>query len=104
MIKRILGVGLLAGVGVGLAAGCQSPKAGGPSAGAPAAEAHPATWASDKTGEQLWSQTCSRCHYSRPPQSYSAGQWDAVVTHMRLRANLTGEEQRKITAFLQASN
>ena len=54
-------------------------------------------------GAQLWADNCSRCHNIRPPQSYSDAQWEAIVMHMRLRANLTGEEQRTITRFLQAS-
>ena len=60
--------------------------------------------ASAKSGAQLWSENCSRCHWARPPQSYSDAQWQTVVHHMRLRADLTGQEQRSITAFLQASH
>ncbi|MDB5172145.1 MAG: cytochrome c, class [Phycisphaerales bacterium] len=57
-----------------------------------------------KTGSQLWAENCTRCHYSRPPTQYSAQQWDVIVTHMRLRADLTGQETREITKFLQGSN
>ena len=57
-----------------------------------------------KGGSQLWSENCTRCHNIRPPQYYSDAQWDMIVHHMRLRANLTGDEQRKITEFLRASN
>jgi cytochrome c5 len=57
-----------------------------------------------KSGSQLWSENCTRCHNIRPPQYYSDAQWDMIAHHMRLRANLTGEEQRKITEFLSASN
>lgn len=57
----------------------------------------------DKPGAQLWSENCSRCHNMRPPQSFSDAQWQTIVHHMRLRANLTGAETRKITEFLQAS-
>lgn len=57
-----------------------------------------------KTGVQLWSENCARCHNSRPPEEFSAAQWDTIVHHMRLRANLTGEEAREIVKFLQASN
>jgi len=57
-----------------------------------------------KSGSQLWSENCTRCHNIRPPQYYSDAQWDMIVHHMRLRANLTGDEQRKITEFLSASN
>jgi hypothetical protein len=59
---------------------------------------------SSQSGAQLWAENCSRCHNIRPPQSFSDAQWEAVVMHMRLRANLTGNEQRKITEFLQASH
>jgi cytochrome c5 len=60
--------------------------------------------ASEHSGAQLWSANCSRCHNLRPPQSYSDAQWALIVHHMRLRANLTGQEARSITEFLQASN
>jgi hypothetical protein len=56
------------------------------------------------SGAQLWSDNCSRCHNIRPPQSYNDAQWAVVTHHMRLRANLTGEETRLITEFLQASH
>lgn len=57
-----------------------------------------------KGGAQLWAENCTRCHYSRPPTQYSAQQWDLVVTHMRLRADLTGQEAGEIIKFLQSSN
>ena len=59
---------------------------------------------SAKTGAQLWGENCNRCHNFRPPQSFSDTQWEAVVMHMRLRADLTGEERRKITEFMKASH
>jgi cytochrome c5 len=57
-----------------------------------------------RSGVQLWSDTCARCHNSRPPEEFSDAQWGIIVHHMQLRANLTGEEAREITKFLQASN
>lgn len=57
-----------------------------------------------RSGVQLWSDTCARCHNSRPPQEFSGLQWAIVVHHMRMRANLTGDEEREIVKFLQASN
>ena len=57
-----------------------------------------------KGGAQLWAETCSRCHNLRPADSYNDVQWQAVMQHMRLRANLDGNESRLITAFLQASH
>ena len=85
-------------------AGCRHEAAGTanqPMATQPSAE--PAA-SSEHSGAELWSENCSRCHNLRPPQYYSHAQWALVVHHMRLRANLTGQEARSITEFLQASN
>jgi mono/diheme cytochrome c family protein len=57
-----------------------------------------------KSGSQLWAENCTRCHNARPPQYYSDVTWGIIGAHMRIRANLTGEEQREIVKFLQASN
>ena len=53
-----------------------------------------------KTGGQIWAENCSRCHNPRPATQYSAQQWDLLTTHMRLRANLNGEEQRAVYHFM----
>jgi nitrate/TMAO reductase-like tetraheme cytochrome c subunit len=55
------------------------------------------------TGEELWSNNCQRCHNIRPPTMYSNAQWDVIVHHMRVRANITGQEQRAIVEFLKSS-
>ena len=55
------------------------------------------------TGEELWSNNCLRCHNIRPPTMYNNAQWDVIVHHMRLRANITGQEQRAIVEFLKSS-
>jgi hypothetical protein len=55
------------------------------------------------TGEELWSNNCLRCHNIRPPTMYSNAQWDVIVHHMRLRANITGQEQRAIVEFLKSA-
>jgi hypothetical protein len=34
---------------------------------------------------------------------YSDAQWDVIVHHMRLRANITGQEQRAILEFLKSA-
>jgi cytochrome c5 len=56
------------------------------------------------SGAELWSNNCARCHNLRSPDTYSSAQWELAVHHMRLRANLTGEEAGKITAFLKSAN
>jgi mono/diheme cytochrome c family protein len=55
-------------------------------------------------GGELWSRTCGQCHNLRPPSEYSDAQWAVAVHHMRVRVPLTGQEQREILEFLQASN
>ena len=55
-------------------------------------------------GARLWADNCGRCHNVRDPKELRDDQWKPVVTHMRIRAPLTGAEQRDILLFLQASN
>ncbi len=55
-------------------------------------------------GASLWANTCMRCHNMRDPKELDDKQWKAVVTHMRLRAGLTGQDARDILVFLQQTN
>lgn len=55
-------------------------------------------------GPQLWAQNCGRCHNIRSPNSYSDAQWDVVLLHMRVRANLTAEEHKQILAFMKSAH
>jgi nitrate/TMAO reductase-like tetraheme cytochrome c subunit len=38
----------------------------------------------------LASNNCLRCHNIRPATMYRNAQWDVIVHHMRLRANISG--------------
>ena len=55
-------------------------------------------------GALLWEQNCGRCHNYRTPKQRSDGEWAIIVHHMRVRANLTADEHRKILGFLQSAN
>jgi mono/diheme cytochrome c family protein len=55
-------------------------------------------------GAGAWSNNCARCHEMRSPTEFRDDLWKPIVTHMRVRAGLTGQQQRDILAFLQASN
>ena len=57
-----------------------------------------------KGGAELWGQNCARCHNMRSPSAYSDKQWEVIAQHMRVRANLTAEETRKILEFLKSGN
>lgn len=58
----------------------------------------------DKSGAQLWAENCNRCHNAPDPHIYSDAQWGAVMEHMRIRANLTDMEVKKVLQFLKDSN
>ncbi len=58
----------------------------------------------EKGGAQMWAENCQRCHNFRSPASYSPAQWDVAMLHMRVRANLTPEQARKILEFLKSSS
>lgn len=55
-------------------------------------------------GVQRWSENCARCHNMRDPREFRDDQWKVIVTHMRVRAGLTGQDARDILEFLQKSN
>jgi len=55
-------------------------------------------------GAKAWKNNCGRCHNLRSPQELTDEEWDVSVSHMRVRANLTGFDARDIKAFLKASN
>lgn len=80
-------------------AACQSPKAASSGSGPAAASPH-----SEKSGTQLWSENCMRCHNTRSPASHSDAEWAVAMHHMRIRANLTAAEHTKILEFLQSAN
>ena len=67
--------------------------------GAPATD--PAQFA---RGAQTWADNCARCHNMRDPRELRDDQWRVAIAHMRVRANLTGEEARDVLTFLQQSN
>lgn len=84
-----------------LVAGCQTSHTEHSSTAKPTtvAEARPG-----KGGAQLWTENCIRCHNIRSPSTYSDAEWEVAMHHMRIRANLTAEEHKKILEFLKSAN
>jgi len=78
-----------------LAMSCMSTTSSNADAAAPVAQ---------KSGSTLWAQNCRRCHNFRSPSDYSDSEWEAAMFHMRIRANLTGDEYELIREFLKSSN
>jgi cytochrome c1 len=58
----------------------------------------------ERGGAQLWSENCTRCHSTPPPNVYSDEQWDVISTHMRVRAAMTNDETEKIIEFIKSAN
>lgn len=58
----------------------------------------------EKSGAQLWGETCNRCHLAPSPADYNDTDWETISLHMRVRANLTEKEITKIETFLKSSN
>ena len=81
-----------------LVIGCSTPQK------ASLTQPTPATVATTPSGPQLWAQNCGHCHNIRSPSSYSDAQWDVVMLHMRIRANLTAREHKEILAFLKSAH
>lgn len=55
-------------------------------------------------GAKLWANRCASCHNMRDPKDLTDSQWKATVTHMQVRAGITGQDSRDILEFLQKSN
>jgi hypothetical protein len=56
---------------------------------------------SAKTGSQLWSENCGRCHNAPSGSVYSADQWEVLVMHMKTRTMIPDADCQKILGFLQ---
>ena len=54
-----------------------------------------------KSGAQLWSENCQRCHNTPSPSNFSPEKWETIGMHMQSRALLTETEREKIVAFLK---
>ena len=55
-------------------------------------------------GARAYGNLCGTCHNARSPLERSDRDWVTIVNHMRVRANMTGQQARDVVAFLQAAN
>ena len=56
------------------------------------------------SGAELYSIHCNRCHAERYPTERTAAQWKTIMLHMQIRANLPGEQARRILQYLQENS
>lgn len=54
-----------------------------------------------RQGARLWSPYCGTCHNARPPAERSPAEWDTIMMHMRVRANLPARDARALVEFLK---
>lgn len=104
-ISKVFSVAGLSALGLGavvmLVAGCQMP---GGHTHANSATTVASAGKSGKGGAQLWAESCLSCHNVRSPSQYSDADWDIVMHHMRVRANLSASDTETITKFLRSAN
>jgi cytochrome c5 len=53
------------------------------------------------TGAELYAMHCNRCHAERYPKEFQAAQWQTIMIHMRVRANLPASQAKEILKYLQ---
>lgn len=86
-IKIIFFIILFAISAAAFVSGCKTPK-----------------YITDKSGAQLWGESCVRCHNAPSPATYSDDQWNIILGHMKIKAGLTDIETKKIERFLKSAN
>lgn len=53
------------------------------------------------TGAELYAINCNRCHQERYPTEFTSGQWQTIMTHMRVRANLPAQQVKTIVKYMK---
>ena len=59
------------------------------------------TFEDSLTGGEVFSMYCNQCHNARALAERPFFNYENVMAHMRVRANLTGKEYEKLLAFLR---
>ena len=69
-----------------------------------AAESEPTDTLLFLKGAKLWGAYCGLCHNARSGSEFNRLEWDTLVLHMRVRANLPAEDAEAIRVFLRSSH
>jgi mono/diheme cytochrome c family protein len=56
------------------------------------------------TGEQLFAVNCARCHSERYGTERTKAEWNTIMMHMRVRANLPASQAKEILKYLQENS
>jgi mono/diheme cytochrome c family protein len=53
------------------------------------------------TGAELYAINCNRCHPERYPTEFNSAQWQTIMIHMRVRANLPAKQAKEILKYMK---
>ena len=69
-----------------------------------AAESGPTEKDLSRRGATLWSHHCEHCHIAREGSEFTRLEWDTIMLHMRVRANLPAQDAEAIREYLRSSH
>jgi len=55
-------------------------------------------------GAELWGEYCVLCHNARSGSEFNRLEWDTLLLHMRVRANLPAEDAEAMRVYLRSSH
>jgi mono/diheme cytochrome c family protein len=61
----------------------------------------PARLEAQRSGVEIWSQTCGRCHMPQPAIRYTADQWESIMMDMAIFARMTDDDAAAVLEFLK---
>lgn len=61
----------------------------------------PARLEAQRSGVEIWSQTCGRCHLPQPAIRYTADQWESIMMDMQIFARMTDDDAAAVLEFLK---
>jgi hypothetical protein len=67
----------------------------------PSPAAQPCSYEDSLTGGEIFTMYCAFCHEARPLGERPFANYKNVAAHMRVRADLTGQEYAKLQAWLR---
>jgi mono/diheme cytochrome c family protein len=53
------------------------------------------------TGAELYAVNCNRCHPERYPTEFTSAQWETLMLHMRVRANLPAKQAKEVLKYMK---
>jgi len=55
-----------------------------------------------RRGAKIWPYYCGHCHNARPGGEFNRLEWDTLMLHMRVRANLPAKDAEALRVYLRA--